>query len=82
MNDLMGEAFNLLAAGMGFVFVFLTLLVFVTGLMSKIINRFFPEPVAQPAKPAAAPAPAGTDEQTLIAVISAAIKQYRARHHK
>ncbi|AYQ57401.1 hypothetical protein BTHERMOSOX_1691 [Bathymodiolus thermophilus thioautotrophic gill symbiont] len=37
--DLMAEALNLTLFGMGFVFLFLTLLVFVTKLMSIIIQR-------------------------------------------
>ena len=81
MNELLSEAFNLMLAGMGFVFVFLTVLVFVTGYMSKLVNRFappVPEPSAAPAK--AAPAPSAMDDAELMAVISAAIKKYRSRH--
>ena len=37
--DLMTEAFNLTLFGMGFVFLFLTVLVFVTKLMSIIIQK-------------------------------------------
>ncbi|CAC9442738.1 OadG family protein [bacterium endosymbiont of Bathymodiolus sp. 5 South] len=37
--DLIAEALNLTLFGMGFVFLFLTLLVFVTKLMSIIIHR-------------------------------------------
>ncbi|CAB9540186.1 Oxaloacetate decarboxylase Na(+) pump, gamma chain (EC 4.1.1.3) [uncultured Gammaproteobacteria bacterium] len=37
--DLIAEALNLTLFGMGFVFLFLTLLVFVTKLMSIIIQR-------------------------------------------
>ena len=33
--------------GMGTVFVFLTILVFATGLMSKLVNKFAPEQEAQ-----------------------------------
>lgn len=37
--DLMAQALNLTMFGMGFVFLFLTLLVFVTKLMSLIIQK-------------------------------------------
>ncbi|MEH6648472.1 MAG: OadG family protein [Motiliproteus sp.] len=78
-SDLINEGLTLMVFGMGFVFVFLTLLVFVTGLMSRFVERYLPEPVS--AAPAAAPAPVtATDDGQLVAVISAAIKQYRSRH--
>jgi oxaloacetate decarboxylase gamma subunit len=38
--DLIAQALNLTMFGMGFVFLFLTLLVFVTKLMSVIIQKF------------------------------------------
>ncbi len=50
MNDLMSQAVELMIAGMGFVFVFLVILVFATGLMSKIILRFAPPEPATPAR--------------------------------
>lgn len=78
-SNLINEGLTLMTYGMGFVFVFLTLLVFATTFMSKLVVKFIPEP--QPAAPkpkAAAAAPAG--DQQLVAVISAAIKQHRAKH--
>lgn len=78
-NSLISEGFTLMGFGMGFVFVFLTLLVLITGLMSRLVTRFAPESEPVPARPAPAPA---TDQQQLIAVITAAIHQYRARHKK
>jgi len=89
MNSLFGDAVTLMIAGMGFVFVFLTLLVFATTAMSKIIMRFFPEPVAEvppaPSSPAMiAPQPGEGSQQinetTLHAVIAVAVTKYRARH--
>ncbi|MEH6580195.1 MAG: OadG family transporter subunit [Amphritea sp.] len=78
MDNLMSQGLSLMVFGMGFVIVFLTLLVFATGFMSKLVNKFAPEPEPQPAKPAAAaPAAAGGDE--LIAVLTAAVHQYRSR---
>jgi oxaloacetate decarboxylase gamma subunit len=42
--NLIAEALNLTLFGMGFVFLFLTLLVFVTKLMSIIIQRMSQQP--------------------------------------
>jgi len=41
-NNLVAEAINLTLFGMGFVFIFLTLMVVVTTMMSLIIKRFQP----------------------------------------
>ena len=41
-NNLLAEAINLTLFGMGFVFVFLTLMVVVTTMMSLLVKRFQP----------------------------------------
>lgn len=80
-TELLMEGVELMALGMGSVFVFLIMLVMVTTLMSKVLGRFFPEALPAPkAAPRMAPAPAAVDPETL-AVIGAAIKQHRARRH-
>ncbi len=82
-NNLINEGLNLMMFGMGFVFVFLTLLVFATGLMSRLVTRYIPEPAPIARKSprlAATPAAAAADDQQLVAVISAAIKKYRSHH--
>jgi len=77
----MSQALELMFVGMGFVFVFLTVLVLVTTLISKIILRLQPEePVIDAPVPVATPM-AGHDPQ-LLAVITAAIAKYRSRHKK
>jgi oxaloacetate decarboxylase gamma subunit len=64
-NELINEGLTLMLAGMGTVFVFLTVLVIAMTLMSRLVSRF------QPAKGAAN---AGDDE---IAAIAAAITEHR-----
>ncbi|MCX4025250.1 OadG family protein [Endozoicomonas sp. SM1973] len=81
MSELLNEGLNLMLFGMGFVFLFLTLLVFATGLMSRLITKYSNEEIPSVSQPAASATVVATqqDEQ-LVAVISAAIKQYRSRH--
>ena len=77
-ETLMQQGAELMLYGMGTVFVFLTLLVFLTSAMSALLGRFAkPEPavIAPAAKPAVA-----TDDKQLIAAISAAIHKHRSRH--
>ncbi|KMQ74043.1 OadG family protein [Marinobacter subterrani] len=82
MNDLMSQAIDLMIAGMGFVFVFLIILVFATQIMSKLIGRFAPEPVTPKKAPRAKPkAPASVDPDTAEA-IKKAIAKFRSRHKK
>ncbi|SFC39351.1 oxaloacetate decarboxylase, gamma subunit [Marinospirillum celere] len=80
--DLIAEGFNLMLLGMGFVFMFLTVLVIATTLMSKTINRFFPSPeeavqAGISGKPAAQ-LPSDKNPE-IIAVISAALHLHRQR---
>ncbi len=79
-TELMGEGINLMFSGMGFVLVFLLILIWAIGLMSKLINRFFPEP--QPAlktsQNSTALSAATTDDfERLLPLIAAAIAHHR-----
>ncbi|WP_245543219.1 OadG family protein [Oceanospirillum maris] len=77
-SELISEGINLMLFGMGFVFVFLTLLVFVTGLMSSTVNKLVkPAPVVAN-KPAPVSAPAAGNNDELIAVMTAAVHKYRS----
>ena len=79
----MSQAVDLMVAGMGFVFVFLIVLVFATLLMSKLLTRFAPPEPATPAKTPSAKskASAAVDPDTAEA-IKKAIAQFRSRHKK
>ena len=76
MSDLMDRGLELATFGMGTVFVFLTLLVVVTMVMSRIILAFDVESVDQ------GPEPVGSRDQhrRLVAVITAAVQRYRAEN--
>lgn len=74
-TDLLARGVELALIGMGTVFLFLTMLVLATWLMSRVIQRLVPDAVAQPA----AAGGSGPDNGELIAVIGAAIRHHRNR---
>ena len=80
-TQLIHEGLALMGLGMGFVFVFLTVLVGVTTLMSKIIGRFFPESVA-PLPAGGSRVPASRQDDDVMVAISAAVHRYRRRHRR
>lgn len=81
MSELMSQAINLMIVGMGFVFVFLAILVVVTTVMSKLVNKYAPVP--EPVKPMAAPtAAAAPVDAKLLAVLSEAVNKYREDHKR
>ena len=78
--ELFGEGINLMFSGMGFVLVFLLILIWAIGLMSKLINKYFPEPQPSPKTPSntTALSAAPTDDfERLRPVIVAAIAHHR-----
>lgn len=86
--SLMEEGINLMLFGMGFVFVFLTLLVIVTSIMSRIIIRVEKNVGEMPEDGVPAPTTfipphhehaEHSDDKTIVAVLSAAVKKYRSR---
>ena len=79
-NVILEQGINLMLYGMGSVFVFLTLLVVGTTLMSGFISKYMPEaePVAPPNPPALNKQSLAVDPTTL-AVIQDAIHQHRAK---
>ena len=79
-SALIGEGINLMFSGMGFVLIFLLILIWAIGLMSKLINRFFPEPQPEPKTTpnSTALSAAPTDDfERLRPVIAAAIAHHR-----
>jgi len=92
MPNLMSDAVNLMLVGMGFVFVFLIILVFVTSVMSRLLIYFAPDLRQVSAADHvsvdtgntirhAVDSKSASDVQ-LMAVISAAVAKYRSQHKK
>lgn len=89
-SSLMNDGLTLMLFGMGFVFLFLTLLVGATTLMSRIITKYEKNVGALPEDGVPSPTaviprhgPLVTpqiEDKTLISVISAAVHKYRSRH--
>ena len=81
-SELMLEGLTLMVFGMGFVFTFLTLLVFSTKMMSATVLRFLPgeEVLLQPPLTMASPSQQIANDPQLMAVLSAAVHRYRQDH--
>jgi oxaloacetate decarboxylase gamma subunit len=93
-TNLLNEGLTLMLFGMGFVFVFLTILVFVTALMSKIITKYEKTAGVIPDAGVSAPstfiprhgpliehAPSDTSNNVpVISVITAAVHKFRSRN--
>ena len=76
-GDIVAQGVELLLYGMGTVVLFLALLVVTTTAMSRLITSYFPEPTPEiPPARERGNAPSA-DDPYLVAVISAAIHQYR-----
>lgn len=71
------QGIELMLAGMGTVFVFLTLLVVATTLMSRLVQRFAPD-VAGHAAGVRLPRP-NSDEAEVVAAITVAVAAFRRR---
>lgn len=83
-QDIVAQGVELMLYGMGTVVVFLGLLVLITGAMSTLVNRFFPElevPVAA-SSPGGKTGPAARTDGEVVAAISAAITLHRSRKNK
>ncbi|MDC8831695.1 OadG family protein [Alteromonas gilva] len=78
ISELLVEAGNLLLVGMGFVFVFLTILIFAVNGLKAFCERF---PGAQPQAPVRASGnkakQAPSTDNNVIAAISAAVHAHR-----
>lgn len=81
MHPMFLEGLNLMLVGMGVVFAFLVLLVYMVGLMSKAVVRWAPEeaaPIAPAARQSPDPAPAAPVDPAILPVIREAVRLHRA----
>ncbi|MEQ1560187.1 MAG: OadG family protein [Methyloglobulus sp.] len=76
MTEQISSGVELMFAGMGIVFIFLTMLVVSINFMSACVQRFFPERPASKLNLSA-----GLDKTT-VAAITSAVHQYRNRHNQ
>ncbi len=77
MTELINEGVELMFAGMGIVFIFLTMLVGVINLMSTLVQRYFPEENLSMNRSIVS----GSQlDKSHVAAITAAVHQYRANH--
>jgi len=72
-TNLIIEGFKFMGLGMGTVFLFLIVMIFAMNAMSKIINRFFPEPKPIESKTVNTQ----NNNKKVVAAITAAIKHHR-----
>ncbi|WP_249344508.1 OadG family transporter subunit [Marinomonas sp. CT5] len=78
MGGLLEDGLGLMVLGMGFVFLFLVVLIFATGYMSRLLNHFFPEvPVVAPSNSTAKKLSSSGVDAQMTAVITAAVHQHR-----
>lgn len=73
-TNLVVEGLKFMGLGMGAVFLFLIVLIFLMGIMSKIVHRFFPE--VQPSEGSSSSS-AQNNQKKVVAAITAAIKFHR-----
>ena len=81
-DDIVAQGVELMLFGMGTVVIFLALLVVITTVMSRVVNRYFPEPLApvtNPAPGSPASRPAGAIDGEVVAAITAAVSQHRSK---
>jgi oxaloacetate decarboxylase gamma subunit len=78
MAEMMSSGVELMLAGMGIVFLFLTMLVVAINVMSALVQRFFPD---APVLAVATKVSSGIDK-SIIAAITAAVHQHRSKHKK
>jgi len=82
MSELMSDAINLMIVGMGFVFTFLVVLVVLTSIMSKMIAKYLPAPEPVVAKASKSKNQNASPDAQLLAVLSAAVAEYRSDQKK
>lgn len=78
-GSLSSQGLELAVFGMGTVFIFLSLLIFATLLMSRLTLRYFPTPAPQPKVDKRSVETRSDDDSDLLAIISSAVRQHRSK---
>lgn len=78
IGSLLVDAASLMITGMSVVFIFLTILVFLVRLMSKLVPEEVPEPITTTNPNNNVQPSSSTVSPRVVAAISAAVHQYRA----
>ncbi len=82
IGSLLRESATLMVLGMAFVYIFLTLLVYLVRLMTRLLPAEAPPMVAPVRKLSTQPAATDTTNPQMIAAISAAVHHYRSSVNK
>ena len=78
IGSLLVDAATLMLTGMAVVFIFLTILVYLVRLMSKLVPEEVPAPIAAPKKNTNVQSTSSAVSPHIVAAISAAIHKHRA----
>lgn len=76
MTEEISFGLELMFAGMGIVYLFLTMLVMIINVMSNVVQRFFPEVLVTPTYHKTS----SQLDKNVVAAISAAVHQHRNKH--
>lgn len=82
IGSLLEQAATLMLTGMGVVFLFLTILVYLVRLMSSLVPEEVPQLITAPIQHSKVQQTSSTVSPKVIAAISAAVHQYRTSHTK
>ncbi|MDE1253336.1 oxaloacetate decarboxylase subunit gamma [Vibrio aestuarianus] len=82
IGSLLVDAATLMVTGMAVVFIFLTILVYLVRLMSKLVPEEVPQPIAAPTQNRKVQSNPSAVSPQVVAVISAAVHQYRSASAK
>ncbi len=78
IGSLLVDAATLMVTGMAVVFIFLTILVYLVRLLSKLVPEEVPEPIAAPKTNTRVQSTSSAVSPQVVVAISAAIHQHRA----
>lgn len=78
-DSLMSQGVDLMVTGMGTVLIFLAVLVVLTTIMSRVMSRYFPEPVIEAPVRAKVATSSQPVDPTTLKVLQQAISKHREK---